>query len=163
MSESGPLSQFFSSDHRRLETLLREATAEPGRVLDAAYAEFRSGLLRHIGMEERLLIPAARRAGGSSGFALFRQIRLDHGAIASLMVPTPTPQLVARLLRVLAPHNELEEGPDGLYATCDRLLGADAERLLAELEAFPRIPTNPHQDGPNVFRHIEETLKLAGR
>lgn len=66
-----------------------------------------------------------------------------------------------RIRSVLAPHNALEEEPDGLYETCDRLLASEAAALLEGLRAFPAIPLAPHQDGPRVERHIAETLALA--
>jgi hypothetical protein len=59
---------------------------------------------------------------------------------------------------VLAPHNLAEEGPDGLYETCDRLLAGEAESLVEKLQAFPTPPLAPHQESPLVERHIEEAL-----
>lgn len=160
---SGPLSAFFIQDHRRLDALLRKA-APDGRTLHAApYAEFRAGILRHIGMEERVLIPAARRARGGRALPVARLLRLDHGAIAALLVPPQSPKIIERIAAVLGPHNEAEEGPEGLYAVCDELLAAEAEALLGTLRAYPAVPLAPHQDGPNVYRHIEETLDLARR
>jgi hypothetical protein len=35
------------------------------RIDAAAYAEFRTGLLNHIGMEEKILLPAAPQARGA--------------------------------------------------------------------------------------------------
>jgi len=64
---------------------------------------------------------------------------------------------------LLLRHNEAEERADGLYAVCDDLLTAETEDLLVQLAAFPRIPLAPHQDGPNVHRHIEQALELSRR
>lgn len=127
------------------------------------FEEFRGGLLRHIGMEERVLIPAARRALGGDPLPVARRLRLEHGAIAALLVPTPTPAVVERIRSVLGPHNALEEEPGGLYETCDRLLGGEAAGLLEVLRAFPAIPLAPHQDSSRVERHIAETLALASK
>jgi Hemerythrin HHE cation binding domain len=159
---SGPLSAFFIEDHRRLGALLTSAAAD-GRADAASYAEFRAGILRHIGMEERVLIPAARRARGGAALPLARLLRLDHGAIAALLVPPPSPDIIQRIAALLVPHNEAEERADGLYAVCDELLAAEADALLARLRAYPAVPLAPHQNGPNVHRHIEETLDLARR
>jgi len=49
-------------DHGRLEGLLQSAVAQAGSVDQGLYDQFRAGLLRHIGMEEKILLPAARRA-----------------------------------------------------------------------------------------------------
>ena len=55
--QARPLTDFLVEDHRRLEALLHQAVAH---VDQGAYAQFRAGLLRHIGMEEKILIPAAQ-------------------------------------------------------------------------------------------------------
>ena len=159
---NGPLSLFFVQDHRRLDALLRRAVADR-QVAATPYAEFRAGILRHIGMEERVLIPAARRARGGTALPVERLLRLDHGAIAALLVPPPSPNIIERIAAVLAPHNETEERADGLYAVCDELLAEQAEALLGTLRGYPAVPLAPHQDGPNVYRHIEETLAQARR
>jgi hypothetical protein len=161
VSEPGPLFRFFAGDHRRLDEVLRRATEITGRVDPSLFEEFRGGLLRHIGMEERVLIPAARRALGGKPLPIARRLRLEHGAIAALLVPTPTPEVVERIRSVLVPHNTLEEEPGGLYETCDRLLAGEAAALLEGLRSFPAVPLAPHQDSPRVERHIAETLALA--
>lgn len=157
---TGPLSSFFVEDHRRLDRLLARSVAE-GRVEAAPYEDFRAGILRHIGMEERVLLPAARRARGGTALPVARLLRLDHGAIAALMVPPPTVELVGRIAAVLGPHNEVEERSDGLYAVCDDLLAGEADALLGVLRGYPAVPLASHQDGPKVHRHIEEALRLA--
>ena len=157
----GPLARFFISDHRRLDEILRSATAVAGHIDPVRFEEFRGGLLRHIGMEEKVLLPAARRAQSGQPLSVARLLRADHGAIAALLVPTPTPEVVERLLSVLRPHNALEEEAGGLYETCDRLLTQDAPAILEELRVFPSVPLAPHQDSALVERHIAEVLDLA--
>lgn len=159
---NGPLYGFFAADHRRLTGLLRRATDGDGPVDLRFFGEFRSGLLRHIGMEERMLFTAARAARGGEPLPIAARLRIDHGAIAALLVPTPTRPLVARLLSLLSPHNEREEELDGAYDACDEALGrAAAEELVRELKAFPDPPLKPYNDAPAVFAHIEATLDLA--
>jgi hypothetical protein len=160
-TSAGPLFRFLAEDHRRLDEILHRATATAGRVDASLFEEFRGGLLRHIGMEEKVLVPAARRARGGDPLPVARALRLEHGAIAALLVPTPTPELVDRIRSVLGPHNAEEEAPGGFYETCDRLLVAEAMALLDRLRAFPTVPLAPHRDGPLVERHIEETMALA--
>lgn len=160
----GPLFRFFSDDHRRLDALLRRATAGPGLVDLAAFGEFRAGILRHIGMEEKVLIPAARRARDGEPLPIAAKLRVDHGAITALLVATPTPAIVEDLRSVLRPHNRREEEEDGLYEACDEAVGEpEAVRLVTELASFPEVPLNPYNDGPQVLRHIQETLELARR
>jgi hypothetical protein len=158
----GPIHRFLAADHARLEALLTRATADRAAVGAADYAEFRKGLLRHIGMEEKILLPAAQRARGGVPLPLAAKLRLDHGAIAALLVPTPTPPIVAALRAILAPHDALEEGPEGVYANCERLLGQDAEALLAELRAAPEVPVAAHVDGPRIMDAARRALARAG-
>ena len=86
---SGPIHRLLADDHRRLEALLDRATTDPARIDHAAYAAFRSGLLKHIGMEEKILIPTAQRLRGGKPVRVAAALRLQHGAIAALLVPTP--------------------------------------------------------------------------
>jgi hypothetical protein len=147
----GVIATYLTEDHRRLEKLLSDALRGGG--IDAApFEEFRAGLLRHIGLEEKILLPAARRARGGEQLPVARELRIQHGAIASLLVPTPTPELIAELQGLLAQHNELEEGPDALYETCERLVGQDADSLVAEMRAAKAPPLAKHYDGPGVHR-----------
>ena len=160
----GPLRRFFSADHRRLDGLLRRSIGGLGPIDLALFGAFRAGLLRHIGMEEKVLFTAAREARGGVPLPLAERLRVDHGAIASLLVPTPTRALVAELLSVLGPHNGREEEAGGVYDACDQALGrAAAERLVEELREFPDPPLKPYNDGPEVMRHIEANLELARR
>jgi hypothetical protein len=158
----GPISRFLADDHVRLDALLSRAVADPTRADADAYGEFRRGLLKHIAMEEKILLPAAARARGGEALPVAARLRLDHGAIAALMVPTPTPAIVATLRRILAAHNPIEEGPDGLYETCDRLLAAEAEDVVARLRAAPDVPVSPHVDSALVERATRRALARAG-
>ena len=45
--------RYLADDHTRLGALLEKAWAKPGLIDREAYAEFRAGLLRHIGLEEK--------------------------------------------------------------------------------------------------------------
>jgi hypothetical protein len=41
-------------------------------------------------MEEKVLLPAAQKARGGEPLQIAAKLRLDHGALAALLVPTPT-------------------------------------------------------------------------
>jgi hypothetical protein len=155
--------RFFTGDHRRLDALLEAAASGGDRVDLGPFGSFRAGLLRHIGMEEKLLFPALRAALPASA-SITARLRIDHGALVALLVPTPTPAVVASIRSILLPHNVREEGPEGIYALSDRALGtAEAERLVERARAFPEPPLQPYNDGPLVWSHIETTLELARR
>jgi hypothetical protein len=160
----GLLYQFFSDDHRRLDALLKRAIAEAGRVEPKSFGKFRAGILKHIAMEEEVLFPAARRARGEQPLSVAAKLRVDHGAIAALLVPSPTPAIAERLFSILAPHNRREEEPDGIYDACDFALStAEAARLIEELRKFPEVALNPYNDAPAVLTHIETALERSRR
>jgi hypothetical protein len=159
---SGPLTNFLASDHARLDGLLRRAMTAASTIDRAAYAEFRAGLLRHISLEEKILLPAAQHWQGGDPLPIAAKLRLDHGALAALLVPTPTPAIIAALRTILAAHNALEEDPGGLYDTCEQLAGAEAEGLLAQLHAAPTVPVAPYSDGPHVMQVVRRALMRAG-
>jgi len=156
----GPISQFLAEDHERLDALLTTAVAGPGVDL-AAYGAFREGLLRHIALEEKILLPATRTARGGEPVPQARRLRVDHGAIAALLVPTPTPEIAVELRKILAPHNVLEEGEGGLYEQCDALLSAEAGAIVERMRAYPPVKVARYQDGPRVCRTAEEALRVS--
>lgn len=155
----GPIYRLLADDHRRLEALLHRGAEEHDAT---AYAEFRAGLLKHIGMEEKILLPTAQRLRGGEPLPIAAKLRLDHGAIAALLVPTPTPAIIAALRTILTVHNAIEEGPDGLYAQCERLAGNEADALLARLRAAPEVRVAAYSDGPKVMAATRRALLRAG-
>jgi hypothetical protein len=158
----GPIARVLAADHARLGALLDRATARDGVIDPEPYDEFRRALLRHIAIEEKLLLPAAQQARDGAPVALAPRLRLDHGAIAALLVPTPTPTIVATLRHILAGHDAVEEDADGVYAECDRLLGDAAAALADEMVAYPAVRVNPHNDGPLVDAAVQRALARAG-
>ena len=156
------LTGFLLEDHRRLDGLLQAAVAHPGTVDDHAYAQFRAGLLRHIGMEEKILLPAAQRLRGGEPLSLAAKLRLDHGALASLFMPTPTTAILATIQGILVDHNVLEEGVAGLYETCDALAGSEGEPILAALRAAPDVAVMRYNDSPAVMNVVRRALERAG-
>ena len=150
---TGPIEAFLTQDHARLDMLLAKAERGGGTIAAEVYAEFRQGLLRHIAMEEKTLLPYAKAKRGGEPLPIAAALRKDHGKIAALLVPTPTSAICAELRAVLAQHNPLEEGADRLYAMCDSLAGDEAEQVIERLKAQPEVPMAPHYDGPLVSKH----------
>ena len=158
----GPLYAYFADDHRRLDDLLNRATASADSIDDAPYAEFRAGLLRHIGLEEKILFPAAQRLQGGSPVPLTAKLRLDHGAIAALLVPPPSRQIITALRAILTQHDLLEEMPGGVYDTCEALAGAELASILDQVRNAPDVPANPYNRSPNVLDATRRALARAG-
>lgn len=157
----GALSDFLIQDHERLDALMARAVRDPGRIDDEAYAEFREGLLRHIGIEEKILMLDAKTRRGGEPLPMAAQIRLEHSAIALLLVPTPTHAILAELRWLLEQHNPREEGPDGLYAICESLAGEEASLLLERAKSAPKVPVAKHYDGPRAHRTAASALEYA--
>lgn len=148
------IASVLTRDHGRIATLLGQARA--GDV--AAYAHARSALLRHIGIEEKIVLPALRAVGPLPDFV--PALRRDHAAIAALLVPSPSPVILDCLEALLARHDTIEEGPEGLYAIADRTVH-DAGELLARMDATAAPPLAPHFDGERAFEAIDALLARA--
>ncbi len=160
--KAGPVTHFLLEDHRRLEGLLQSAVAQAGSVDQGTYDQFRAGLLRHIGMEEKILLPTAQRLRGGEPLPIASKLRLDHGAIASLLMPPPTASIIATIRAVLKVHNTIEEGSGGLYETCDELACSESAQLLAKLQAAPELAVLPCSDSPAVMPAVQRVLERAG-
>jgi hypothetical protein len=161
---TGPIFQHLARDHARLDSLLVEALRALGHVDPTAFGAFREGLLRHIALEEKLLIPALTAARGGEPLPFARRLRVDHGALAALLVPTPSPSTPDELRKILVPHNALEEGPGGLYEECAvRLSASEQDLLLERMRAYPPVRVARYHDGPRVCRTAEEALRVSGQ
>ena len=154
----GPVSAYLEDDHALIDRLLDEAVRNPDSFDRSAFARARARLLRHIGIEEKILLPDAKHRRGGRPLPVARLLRRDHGAIASLLVPTPDHALVGELRRILAAHNPLEEGPDGFYATCEELAGDEVGALLRRVVAAGEARPAKHFDGPRAVRTAVEAL-----
>jgi len=162
MNERETILRFLERDHRRLDELLARASRNPENIDREAFSEFRRGLLRHIGMEEKILLPAIQQLRSGQPLAIAARLRLDHGALAALLVPSPRAAVLRALTTVLAIHNPLEEGPSGVYAECDRIAGTESGAILKRLLAAPEIPVAKHMDGPRVESAARHVLARAG-
>jgi Hemerythrin HHE cation binding domain len=161
-SMAGKIYHYLAGDHARLDALLERAAAHTEAIEPSAYAAFRAGLLKHIAMEEKILLPAAQRWRGGQPLPIAAKLRLDHGALAALLVPTPTPSIVAALRAILNNHNIIEEGSGGLYEQCEELAGVEADAILDALRNAPEVRRAPHNDGPNVIEGTRRALAKAG-
>ncbi len=157
----GPISRFFAEDHRRLENLLHRASAGAGEINLELYAQFRAGLLKHISLEEKILIPAAEKLKGAR-LPVAERIRLDHGALAALMVPPPSEGILAAVRDILQKHNVIEEEKGGLYDVCDTLAGGDSEKILARVSEIKEVPLLPFNPDPRVLNATRRALARAG-
>ena len=159
---AGIIHHYLADDHRRLDALLDRAMADPEKIDAAAYAQFRAGLLKHIGMEEKILLPAARKQRGGEPLPVAAKLRLDHGALTALLVPTPTAPVVAAIRAILKLHNPIEEDVGGMYDQCEELAGAESDQILRQLQNYPEVKVLPHVDSPFVMDATRRALARAG-
>ena len=157
-----PLYQFFTNDHRRIDELLSQATQNPGDVQMDCYHQFRTGLLKHIKMEEKILFPAAQKANGDIPLSLAGKLRLDHGALTSLMVVPPSPEVIKVLRYVLEKHDLLEEQPGGMYVICEKLTQGETNDLLQQLKNVAEVPVHPHNKADYALDVAKRALLRAG-
>ena len=163
MQGLGPIRRFLATDHERLDVLLSSAVKPSGEIELATYAEFRAGLLRHIGIEEKIVFPASQCANGGTPLPITARLRLEHSALALLLVPTPTADTVERIRSVLAGHNEVEERSGGIYDACERLPGGELEAVLGRMKRYPPVKVAPHFDGPEISRLTVDALRAVSR
>lgn len=151
------LHAFLAHDHERLDALLDECRRAEGVDCLEKYDEFRRGLLRHIGIEERVLFPELRKRRGVT--SLEQQLHRDHAALAALLVPPPARAEIEQITAILETHNRLEEDEGGLYEILEELAGEDLAALMERVHAIPAIPVAPFSDTPLLRRTIEQLLR----
>lgn len=162
LEDHGSITGILVEDHRRLERLLESAVGSGGQVERKSYDRFRAGLLRHIGIEEKILLPAAQRLRSGEPLPIAAKLRLDHGAIAALLMPIPTSSVVALLRAILEQHNLVEESAEGLYHICDTLLRDDIDQLMTQLRAASEVSVLPCSDAPAVLGAVRRAVERAG-
>jgi len=158
----GVLYRYLADDHQRLDDLLQRAVAAPDVIDMEPYSEFRKGLLRHIALEEKIVLPAITRLQGGRQPAMAERLRLDHGALVALLVPPPSPSVVLTIRSILQIHNALEEQEGGLYLLLEQLAGADTERLAEQLKSAPDVPVLPHNERPGILEATRRAVARAG-
>lgn len=156
------LYQFFTNDHRRLEKIFDVATEIESDIKEELYHQFRVGILKHIKMEEKILFPAAQKANGGVPIPLAAKLKLDHGAITSLMVVPPSPNVIKVIRYILELHDELEEKEGGMYAICEQLTENDTQAILAQLENATDVPVHPYNTAGYALDVAKRTLLRAG-
>ncbi len=158
----GNLFQYLADDHDRLDGLLQSAAGRPSEMNMEAYGEFRKGILRHIAIEEKIVLPEiARRQGGKAADVAGR-LKLDHGAIVALLVPPPSAAIVATLRLILEIHNVLEEEEGGLYELFEGLVRQESAAVLQKLRSAPVVPVLPYNTQPEVLEATRRAVARAG-
>lgn len=156
------LHQFFTQDHRRIEEILERAIKDPTNIDMDIYYQFRTGLLTHIKMEEKILFPAAQKGNNGVALPIAAQLRLDHGALTALMTIPPTAEVLKVLNYILEKHDVLEEEPGGMYDACEALTQNQTQEILEELTKVTPVPMHPVNNSTFVFGAAKRALERAG-
>jgi hypothetical protein len=146
----------MESDHRRIEESLSRALKGP-TLDEGCYREFREVLLRHIGIEERVLLCGLKAA--RIDFAQAKAIHREHAAMGALLAAVPDTSLARELERLLVGHIDLEESPEGLFALCRS--GLSAQVLVVEAHAYPAVKPAPWSHARWMPRTVEAALALV--
>lgn len=157
-----PLHHFFTADHHRIESFLNKATEKDGEIEMNNFHQFRTQLLRHIKMEEKILFPAAKKANLEVMQKLIPRFRLEHGALTALLVPPPTADIIKVIRFVLDKHDLAEEEPGGLYDVCEALTQGQTEELLKQLPKTEEVPVHPPNPAPIAMDSARRALIRAG-
>jgi hemerythrin superfamily protein len=156
------LHEFFTNDHRRLEAFFKKATENSGDVQIEHYNAFRTGLLKHIKMEEKILFPAGQKANGGVPLPLAAKLRLDHAAITSLLVLPPDASLIKVLWYILDRHDLAEEEPGGMYDACASLTQSQTQALLDQLSKVSEVPVHPPNASSYAYEAARRSVARAG-
>lgn len=157
----GLIGKFLTADHVRLDGFLARARGDGQCVELEPFGIFREGLLRHIGMEEKILLPALIKAP-KAPVKLAQKLRLDHGALTNLLVPLPSPEILRAIEFILKRHNPLEEEPGGFYDACDSSLVAQAEELTRKMRTAAEVPLRTYSKRPEALAAAKRALERAG-
>ena len=77
------------------------------------------------------------------------------------MLP-PVDHTFCAIRAVLDAHNPLEENEGGIYEQCEGLAGSEADALLEQARATPRIPVSRWVNSPKVVASAKRVLVRAG-
>ncbi len=156
-----PLYDFFAKDHCRLDRLLHLSIQTKDIQLDE-YRNFRVGLLTHIKMEEKVFFLVARKSNNKNLIELASTLRLQHGALTSMMVLPPSQEVIKVTRHILDIHNVLEEKEGGMYDLCERLSFHQTQELLVQLDAVSETPLNPFSQTSVALDAAKVSLSRAG-
>lgn len=140
---------------------MNKAILPDGSIDMRYYNRFRTGLLRHIKMEEKILFPAAMGVDKEVMTKILPRFRLEHGALTALMVPPPTAVLIKVIKHVIDKHDFAEEEPGGLYDICEQLTEGQTDRLLEQLSNTTEVPVHPPNPAPFALEAAKRSLARA--
>lgn len=153
---------YLAADHDRIEAFFVQAIENINAIDMDAYQQFRSGLMRHIGIEEKIVFPKLIEHLGEEAKQMAVRLRSDHGAIVALLVPTPDVEVIATLNAILSAHNDYEEGANGVYSMLAVLDEQTTQAMLLQMQQAPEVPTHPTKPTMDVIEITKRAVARAG-
>jgi len=85
----GPLSEYLQRDHALIDRLLDEAVRDPDRFDHGAFERARARLLRHIGIEEKILLLQQKKRALFEGIleGVPQKLEFSETELADLLAP----------------------------------------------------------------------------
>ncbi|MGA9364188.1 MAG: hemerythrin domain-containing protein [Bacteroidota bacterium] len=136
------ITEFMGNDHTRLDEMFKQFRALKNQDLNRArdvFSRFKSGLEKHIVMEESILFPIFELRTGMHSSGPTFVMRMEHREIKDYLQKiqtsisaddTNTDDLERDLAQVLTSHDDKEENI--LYPWIDISINAEEKRLLLE-------------------------------
>ena len=134
--------ELLTEDHKLVKKLLEELTAtteravkKPAELLKRIDQE----LHIHTQLEEDILYPAIKQAGGKEEAKMYYEAKEEHRTVDSLVIPdllhteTGTVEFAGRVkvMKELLEHH-IEEEESELFPTAEKLLGKDLLEQLGQ-------------------------------
>lgn len=142
--------EMLVQDHETVKKLLEELSATTERAVKRRgelLARIEQELQVHTALEEQILYPAIKQAGGKEEAKMYYEAKEEHRTVDSLVLPdllhteTGTVEFAGRvkvMKELLEHHIEEEEGE--LFPTAKKLLGKQTlEELGVAMEAHKKM------------------------
>lgn len=156
------LAHELEQEHLRLTSQLEACHGPLGVTHPEAFEAFRRALVRHIAIEEKVLAPALRARLGAAVDGALKDLKQDHMALVTLVVPEPCDEWFEDLREFLVHHFAVEEAEGGLHALALAHL-ADAQAELAEaVRLLPAVRLDPPCAGAEVEAALHTAFVQAG-
>jgi len=139
------IAEFMTAEHKACDNEFADAEeaalADDWSKAETAFNAFRDDMARHFRMEEDVLFPTLKSAGGPSGpvhimlmeHAQIKELLKQMGAAVERKDTQEYGGLSETLLMVMQQHNNKEEHI--LYPIMDEILANDREALFGRMQA----------------------------
>ena len=139
------IAEFMANDHQACDVKFADAEmaalSDDWSKAETSFNAFRDSMARHFRMEEDVLFPTLKSAGGPSGpvhimlmeHAQIKELLKQMGAAVERKDAQEYGGLAETLLMVMQQHNHKEENI--LYPITDQILAAQREALLGQMQA----------------------------